>query len=785
MTSSKAPKGERSTAIGSRIPPAANARYVRGQGLYTDDHAPIGALHMVIARSPYANARILSIDTAPAAASPGVVAVLTGEDLARQGLAGLRSLITRRGPDGGTHAEPAFPLLARDRVTHVGFPVVAVVAETPADALAAAEAVIITYAPEPAITRTRDLLASEALKVWPHLPDNRCFVHTIGDEARVLQVIADAAHRVTVRLDISRVSANPMENRNALGEFDARSGRYTLTTGNQTPHDLRSELAAILGIAAQDLRIVSPDIGGAFGAKIAATAEHALVLLLARMTGRPVRWQATRTEALLSDWHARDIAFDVTLALDEKGMFLALHAEGVANLGAQLCANTLHSPVGNLGSLSGPYRTPHVFARVTGAFSNTSPTGPYRGAGRPEATYVLERVIDVAARQLGLDPSALRRRNLIAPSSLPYNTGFVFTYDSGEFEANLDRALAASNWHGFAGRRAAARKRGMLRGIGMANAIEIAGGPAGAPNEEFAEIRLNADGAATLLTGLHSHGQGLETVLAQVLQDELGIPLERIRTVFGDTDVVYHGKGAGGSRSAAAGSMVVREAALRIIDKGRQIAAHVLEAGQEDIVFADGRFTVAGTDRGASLDQIARAAFDKTKLPRGFDLGLSAAVTKAPAEANFPNGCHVCEVEIDPETGIVEIVGYWAVEDVGRVLNPLVVEGQVHGGIMQGLGQALLEAITYDPGSGQLLSASFQDYAMPRADNAPFFHTEYNEVLTKANPLGVKGVGEAGTVGALPAIMNAVNDALASAGAAEIDMPATPLRVWQALMGNR
>ncbi|MCX7342260.1 MAG: xanthine dehydrogenase family protein molybdopterin-binding subunit [Hyphomicrobiales bacterium] len=784
MTTSKAPKAEHHTAVGSRIPPAANRRYVRGQGLYTDDHAPAGALHMAIARSPHASARIVSIDTAPAAASAGVVAILTGEDLARQGIAGLRSLIVRRGADGGNHAEPAFPLLARGRVTHVGFPVVAVVAETPAEALAAAEAVVITYAPEPAITRTRDLLAPDALKVWPHLPDNRCFVHAIGDETRVTQVIADAAHHVTVRLDISRVSANPMENRNALGEFDPRAARYTLTTGNQTPHDLRGELAAILGIAGQDLRIVSPDIGGAFGAKIAATAEHALVLLLARITERPVRWQATRTEALLSDWHARDIAFDVTLALDEKGTFLALHAEGVANLGAQLCANTLHSPVGNLGGLSGPYRTPHIFARVTGAFSHTSPTGPYRGAGRPEATYVLERIIDSAARQMGVDPSELRRRNLIAPSALPYRTGFVFTYDSGDFEANLDRALAASDWRGFARRRAAALKKGMLRGIGIANAIEIAGGPAGSPNEEFVEIRFNAEGAATILTGLHSHGQGLETVLAQVLQDELCMPLERIRTVFGDTDLVYHGKGAGGSRSAAAGSMVVCEAAHRIVAKGRQIAAHILEAGQDDVVFANGRFTIAGTDRGASLDQIARAAFDKSKLPHGCEIGLSAAVTKAPAEANFPNGCHVCEVEIDPDTGTVRIVGYWAVEDVGRVLNPLVVEGQVHGGIMQGLGQALLETIVYDPGSGQLITASFQDYAMPRANNAPFFHTQYNQVLTKANPLGVKGVGEAGTVGALPAVMNAVNDALASAGAAEIDMPATPWRVWQALMAR-
>jgi aerobic carbon-monoxide dehydrogenase large subunit len=769
------------TAVGSRIPPAANARYVAGKGLYTDDVAPAGALHMALVRSPHACAALRSIDTAAAAAYPGVAAILTGDDLVRQGISGLRSLITRRGAGGGNHAEPPFPLLATSDVRHVGFPVVAIVAETLAKAQDAADAVIIDYDMQPSITRTRALLAPDAVKVWPRLPDNRCFVHEIGDEARVRQALAEAAHRVTIPLDVSRVSANPMENRNALGEYDARSSRYILTTGNQSPHDLRNELASVLSIAQRDLRVVSPDVGGAFGAKIAATAEHALVLILARMTGRPVRWQATRTEALISDWHARDIVFDVTLGLDRNGQFLALHADGVANLGAHLCANTLHSPVGNLGGLSGPYRTPHVFARVTGAFSHTSPTGPYRGAGRPEASYVIERVIDAAARQLRMDPAELRRRNLIPASAMPYKTGFVFTYDSGAFETNLDRTLAASDWRGFANRRAAAAKRGMLRGIGIAYAIEIAGGPAGSPNEEFAEVRFDAEGCATILTGLHSHGQGLETVLPQVLHDELGIPMDKVRTVFGDTDLVYHGRGAGGSRSAAVGSMIIREAGLRIIAKGRRIAAHVLETSEEDITFADGRFSVGGTDRVLPLAEVARLSFDKARLPRGFEVGLSAAVTLAPAEANFPNGCHVCEVEIDPETGVTRIAGYWAVEDVGRVLNPLVVEGQVHGGIMQGLGQALFETISYDPQTGQILSASFQDYAMPRADNAPGFHTQFNEVLTKANPLGVKGVGEAGTVGALPAVMNAVNDALASAGASEIDMPATPLRVWGAL----
>jgi carbon-monoxide dehydrogenase large subunit len=781
MTQPRQNEATAGRAVGQRIPPAANARYVIGRGLYTDDAAPANALHMVLVRSTHANALIRSVDVTAAKALPGVVAVLTGADLTREGIAGLRSRLTRKRRDGSNHAEPPFPLLATTSVNHIGFPIAAVVAETLAEALDAADAVAVDYAPQPAITRTRDLLAPGAVKVWPDLPDNTCFVHEVGNEAAVEKAMAGAAHRVTIDLEISRVCANPMENRNALGEFDDRAGRYILTSGSQMPHELRGELAAVLSMPQHDLRVISPDIGGAFGAKIAATAEQALVLILAKKTGRPVRWQATRTETLTSDWHARDIVYTVTLGLDAKGKFLALHAEGLANLGAHLAANTLHSPVANLGGLSGTYLTPHVFARVTGAFSHSSPTGPYRGAGRPEATYVIERVIDAAARKLGIDAAELRRRNLIPTDAMPHATGFVFTYDCGQFEHNLSRALAMSDWKGFGKRQAAARKAGMLRGIGMANAIEIAGGPAGTPIEEFVEIRFDSQGGATILTGLHSHGQGLETVLAQVLHDELGVAVDKVRTVFGDTDQVYHGKGAGGSRSAATGSAVVRQAALKVIEKGRKIAAHVLESSEEDIDFTNGVFAIAGTDRRLPLAEIARLSFDKAKLPRDLEIGLTANVIHAPANANFPNGCHVCEVEIDPDTGVVSIVGYWAVEDVGRVLNPVVVEGQVHGGIVQGLGQALHEAITYDPRSGQLITATFLDYAMPRADAAILFQTEFNEVLTEANPLGVKGVGEAGTVGALSAVMNAVNDALTSAGAAEIDMPATPLRVWEAL----
>ncbi len=768
--------------IGWPIPPAANERFVQGNGFYTDDRSLPGEAHMVVVRSPHASARILSVDARAARAASGILSVLTGEDARDDGLGPLRSLIERKRPDGSRHFEPPFPILALDEVCHVGFPVAAVIAETAMQAHDAAELLDVSYEPRAAATETRSLLSPGTPPVWPEAAGNVCFVHEVGDEAAVDEALRKAAHVVSVDVDVSRVSANPLENRNAIGDFDRRTGQFTLFTGNQTVHDLRAELArSVLRIDESMLRVVSADIGGAFGMKIAATAEHALVLWASRRVGRPVRWQATRMEAFASDWHARDIVSKVTLGLDANARFTALKAENVANLGAYLCANTLHSPTNNLGGLAGPYRTPAIFARVVGAFSNTSPTSPYRGAGRPEATYALERVVDAAARRLGIDPAAIRRRNLIAPEEMPFKTGLVFTYDSGEFAKNLDRVLQDSDWSDFPRRREAAAKRGLLRGIGIANAIEIAGGPAGSPLEEFMEIRFDAAGHAVILMGLHSHGQGLETVIPQVVHDRLHLPLESMRVAFGDTAQIYHGKGAGGSRSAAVGSSLAWTVSGRILEKARKLAAHMFEASEDDVEFVRGRFRVSGTDLSASLAEVAHAAFDRLRLPAGMEVGLSAQCVMSPAGPNFPNGCHVCEIEIDPETGTVRIVGYWAVEDIGRVLNPLVAEGQVHGGVVQGLGQALLERVCYDPTDGQLVSASFLDYAMPRADDAPSIRTTFNEVLTEANLLGVKGAGEAGTVGALPAIMNAVNDALTRAGAAEIEMPATPMKIWKAL----
>lgn len=771
--------------IGQPIPPAANERFVAGRGFYTDDHCLAGEAHMVIVRSPYASAAIEQIDVGRAKELPGVLDILTGEDILRDGIGPLRSLIKRQRLGGHPHFEPHFPLLAQGEVNHVGFPVVAIIAETLQAAVDATDHVSVAYRERPAVVETQECLHSAAPLVWPAAGSNLCFQHEVGDEARVDAIIAAAPHNMRRIIDVSRVSANPMENRNAIGHYDERTGRYTLYTGTQVAHDLRAEIAgSVLQIPQAQLRVISPDIGGAFGLKIAATPEHGLVLWASRRLKRPIRWQASRMEALVSDWHARDVISTVTLAFEADGRFLALKVENIANLGAYLCSNTLHSPVANLGGLSGPYTIPAIFARVQGVFSHTNPTSPYRGAGRPEATYALERIIDSAARALKVDASEIRRRNLIPLNAFPYNTQFIFTYDSGEFERNLDTVLSMSRWNQFDRRRAVAARKGRLRGLGIANAIEIAGGPAGAPLEEFMELRFDSAGHATVLTGLHSHGQGLETVIPQILHDQLGMPLASVRVVFGDTDVVYHGKGAGGSRSAAVGSALAVDVAQKLIAKGRKIVAYLLEADERDIVFEEGAYRVAGTDRTMGLVDVARLSFDRLRLPKGVEPGFASQSVLSPQAANFPNGCHVCEVDIDRETGVVEIVGYWAVEDVGRVINPLVVDGQVQGGVAQGLGQALLERIVYNKDSGQLITASFLDYAMPRATDVPNIHTAFNPVVTKANTLGVKGAGEAGTVGALPAIINAINDALAHAGGDEIEMPATPEKIWRALRNS-
>jgi carbon-monoxide dehydrogenase large subunit len=547
-------------------------------------------------------------------------------------------------------------------------------------------------------------------------------------------------------------------------------------------HRTRVELAQnIFKLPANRFRLISPDVGGGFGMKGSAFPELALVLWVARKVERPVKWTAERSESFIADHHARDNVSEVALALDGDGKFLALRVNTIANLGAYLATMGVHVATNNLGGLAGTYTTPHIHVTVTGVLSNTNATCPYRGAGRPEASYCLERIIDIAARQTGIDRVELRRRNMIPAAAMPYKTGLVFTYDSGEFAKGLDMALELADWRGLDSRRAAAAARGKLYGAGIASVIEIAGGPADTPLEEAIEIRFDPTGHATVLAGTHSHGQGHETMYRQFAGHILGLAPERVRLINGDTDLVFHGKGTFGSRSASTGGAAFLGAAQKIIEKGKLIAGHLLEASALDIDFANGRFSVTGTDRGVDLVEVAKASFIPLRMPRGLELGLDAQAVVTPPGATFPNGCHVCEVEIDPETGMAKIVRYAVVDDVGRVVNPLLLKGQIHGGIAQGAGQALCETMVYDAKSGQMLTGSFMDYCMPRADDLPMFAVGNNEVPAKNNPLGIKGAGEAGTVGALPAVMNAVNDALAALGIRHFDMPASPERLWRAI----
>lgn len=768
----------REFGIGQSVPRTEDVRLVQGKGAFTDDLRFAGEAHLYVLRSPHAAAVVRSIDTRAASKAPGVLAVLTGEHALQDGIGGFRSLARKNRADGRPNFEPRYSVLTVGRTRFVGDPVVAVVADTLAQAKDAAELVQIDYEPLSAVVSTRSAAMPGAPSVWDEQPDNICFVADFGTKAKLEQAFARAHHVSSLELTVSRVAHVTMEPRVAIGIWDHARGRSVIYGGFQAPHTLRSELAdAVFKVSEQDIRVVSQDVGGGFGLKDGSHPEYALVAWAARRTGRPVRWCAERSEGLLSDHQARDTISQVELALDPDGKFLGLRVRNTVNLGAYLSATGIHCAVNNLGGLSGVYTTPAIHVEVRGVFSNTTPTAAYRGAGRPEASCALERIIDIAAGDLGIDPHELRRRNLIPLSALPYTTGFIFTYDSGEFEKNQQAVVAAAAWHDFEGRRAEASRRGMLRGIGMAHVIESAG----SIRDEIAEIRMDATGRATLLLGTHSHGQGHETTFAQILSEFLGIDHSRVRVVYGDTDLVAFGRGTIGSRSTSVGGAAVRLAADRIIEKAKTLAAHILEAGRTDIVFADGIFTVAGTDRSVDIATVARTSSHLLSLPQGLEPGLIEKAVAVVPGPTFPNGCHVCEVEIDPETGETEVVGYWVMDDVGRIINPLIVKGQLHGGVTQGIGQALMENILYDSDSGQNLTGSLMDYAMPRAAHVPAFSVASNEVLTTKNPLGAKGVGEAGVVGALPATLNAVCNALGHLGVKHIDMPATPYRIWRAI----
>ena len=775
----------REMGVGRPVPRTEDSRLLRGRGRYTDDIAVPREARLYVLRSPHAAARIRAIDTATALVAPGVLTIVTGVDLVKAHFGTFASRVTRQRPDGKPNFVPPYRPLAVERVHHVGEPVAAVVADTLDQAKDAAELIEVDYEILPSVTDTAETVKPGAPTVWEEAPGNVCFLYKLGDKPAADAAFARAHHVARESFCITRVTTNSMEGRTALAVYDEREDRYTLHAGLQGPHGMRQEIAQVFGLPATRFRVVSPDVGGGFGMKGSIYPEYILALWASRLVGRPVKWIAERGEGLISDHQARDNRSTVGLALDKDGKFLALRVNTIANLGAYLALSGVHCPTNNLGGLAGTYTISTFDVTVTGVFSNTLPTSAYRGAGRPEASYCIERIIDVAARGTNLDPAELRRRNMIPPSAMPYKTALTFTYDSGEFAAVMDKCLELADWRGFEARRTEARRRGKLLGIGMASVIESAGGPPGNPMEEGAEIRFDAGGTATVLMGSHNHGQGHETVFRQMAEEFLGLPFDKVRVAYGDTDAVYHGRGTFGSRTMMVGGTAFKAAAEKVIARGKEIAAHLLEASALDIEFSDGRFRVAGTDRGIDLVEVAKVSFLPPRMPKGMELGLQGGAVIAPSDASFPNGCHVCEVEIDPETGVTQMVRYTVVDDVGRVVNPLLLKGQIHGGIAQGAGQALLENMVYDRESGQMLSGSFMDYGMPRADDFPGFEVGSHDVPCRTNPLGVKGAGEAGTVGALPAAMNAVADALLPLGITRIDMPATPENIWRAIIAAK
>ncbi|PYM04413.1 MAG: carbon monoxide dehydrogenase [Candidatus Rokuibacteriota bacterium] len=764
--------------IGQSVPRFEDPRLLRGEGRFLNDVNLPGQTHAVVLRSPHAHAWIRSIDAAAAIGAPGVLAVFTGADLARDGLGTTRMTIRRRRPDGKPMFAPPHPGLAQTRVRYAGDPVALVVAETLAQAQDAVELILVNYEPLPSVTSTA-AVGPDSAPVWDECPDNISNVFEVGDKTATDAAFERARRVIRRRYVITRVHAQYMEPRGALGFYDPGEDRYTLYADVQYPHRVRNALATmILQVPEHKIRVVAGDIGGGFGTKGWQYAEHRLVLWAARKLRRPVKWTCERHEALLADEHARDNISEAELALDARGNFLALRVRTIANLGAYVSSDRNLLPTfANVSTLVGVYTIPAAHVQITGVLTNTNPTAPYRGAGRPEATYVIERLIDDAARELGVDPVGLRRKNLVSPAEMPYRTALGLTYDCGEFEKNMDQALKVADVAGFAARREAARQRGALRGIGIANAIERAA----PPGPEFAEVRFDPSGTATIFMGTKNQGQGHETTFKQILHERLGLDPGEVRFVDGDTDRVGFGMGTTGSRSTVIGGTALWMAADKVIAKGKKIAARMLEAAEADIVFADGRFTVVGTPLAVAVREVARAAFQPAKLPAGLEPGLYETGTFSPPADTFPNGCHVCELEIDEATGVVTLVNYVVVDDVGTIVNPLTLEGQVHGGVAQGLGQALMEQVVYDRESGQLLTRTFMDYGIPRADTMCDITVESNSVPTKLNPLGAKGAGEAGTVGALPAAINAVMDALAPLGVRDFDMPATSERVWRAI----
>ncbi|MGR7996325.1 xanthine dehydrogenase family protein molybdopterin-binding subunit [Xanthobacter sp. ZOL 2024] len=776
------------TPIGAAVRRKEDHRFITGKGRYTDDLDRPGQAYAYFLRSPFAHAAIRGLDIAAAKAMPGVVDILTGADLAADGIGDLICGWMIHSKDGSPMKMGSHPALAKDKVRYVGDHVAVVIAESLNAAKDAAAAIAVDYEELPAVA---DLAhAREGAQIHDCAPANTAFEWELGDKAATEAAFARAAHVTTIDLVNNRLAPNPMEPRAAIGDYDSGDEAYTLWTTSQNPHVARLVLSAFVGIAPEHkLRVIAPDVGGGFGSKIFIYAEETVCAWASRRVGRPVKWTSDRSEAFLSDAHGRDHRTHAELALDAEGKILGLRVHTRANMGAYLSTFASSIPTYLYATLlSGQYDIPAIYCEVDALYTTTAPVDAYRGAGRPEATFLVERIVEKAARELGQDSAQFRRRNFI--TAFPHQTPVIMNYDAGDYGAALDKALELSDYAGFPARQAEAARRGKLRGIGLSNYIEACGiAPSAAVGSlgagvglwESAEVRVNPTGNVEVLTGSHSHGQGHETTFAQLVSARLGIPIEQVSVVHGDTDKVQFGMGTYGSRSGAVGMSAISRALDKVEAKAKKIAAYMLEASEGDIEFKDGRFTVAGTDRSLAFAEVALNAYVAHKFPTSeIEPGLKEGAFYDPTNFTFPAGCHVCELEVDPLTGVTTIVNFTAVDDFGVVINPMIVEGQVHGGIAQGVGQALLEGVVYDA-DGQLVTGSYMDYTMPRAGDLPAFQVGMTQTRCPSNPLGIKGCGEAGAIAAPAAVINALTQAL---GTEEVPMPATPARVWEIIQAR-
>jgi aerobic carbon-monoxide dehydrogenase large subunit len=766
-------------AIGQPVPRAEDPVLLRGEGHYSDDFSRPRQAHAVIVRSQYAHGILRGIDTAAARAMPGVLAVYTAADLAAGGIGSLPARQVMNNRDGTPMLQPVRRVLATDKVRHVGEAVACVIAESVAAAKDTAEAVTVEVDPLPAVTEPGLAAAPGGPQLYADIPGNVGLDFHFGDSEQVAAAFAAAAHVTRLQLRSNRIVVNPMEPRAALAEYDARQQHWTLHVGCQGVFGFRNYIAQVLGVGRDKVRVVTDRVGGSFGMKQPNMPEYFCILHGARMLGRPVKWTDERSGSFVSDTHGRDHDMTAELALDRDGNFLAVRLTGYGNLGATYGAPGPATRNAQRNTL-GVYKTPLIEVNTRCVFTNTTPVGAYRGAGRPEANYYMERLVDTAARETGIDQLELRRRNHIPSEAMPYKSPNGTTYDSGDFTNLLDKAVALADWHGFPKRKEESRARGKLRGRGISDYLELTG----PPGREMGGIRFEPNGDVTIVTGTLDYGQGHWTPFAQLLAARLGIPFQRIRLRQGDSDELIAGGGTGGSKSLIVSGNAIVGAADKVIEHGRQIAAHLLEAAAADIEFRSGRFVIAGTDRSVGLMELAAKVNDGLALPPELPQNLDVADIYDGPPSAFPNGCHIAEVQVDTETGTVEVVKYTFVNDFGVVINPLLVDGQAHGGIVQGIGQALRERTVYDD-DGQLLTGSYMDYAMPRADDTPLFVHEFHSVPATTNPLGAKGCGEAGCAGALPSVMNALVDALTEFGIHHIDMPATPERVWRAIRDAR